>query len=98
MTEPTKSTFARRIRAPKPREKRYRIRDDVIKGLCLRVYPSGTRNFVLDRMTRGRRHYASIGSAEAMSVPQARCEARALIAAFTDTVNKSDGPMLFSPK
>ena len=92
MTEPTKSTFARRIRAARPREKRYSIRDDVIKGLCLRVYPSGTRNFVLDRMTRGRRHYASIGSDEAMSVPQARSEARDLIAAFTDTVKKNDGP------
>ena len=92
MTEPTKSTFARRIRAARPREKRYSIRDDVIKGLCLRVYPSGTRNFVLDRMTRGRRHYASIGRAESMSVPQARREARALIAAFTDTVKKSGGP------
>ncbi len=31
MTEPTKSTLARRIH------------EDVIKGLCLRVYPSGAR-------------------------------------------------------
>ena len=92
MTEPTKSTFARRIRAARPREKRYSIRDDVIKGLCLRVYPSGARNFALDRMTRGRRHYATIGNAETMSVPQARREARALIAAFTDTVKRDGSP------
>ena len=60
----------------------------MIKGLCLRVYPSGARNFALDRMTRGRRHYTTIGNAETMSVPQARREARALITAFTDTVKK----------
>ena len=92
MTEPTRSTFARRIRAARPREMRYSIRDDVIKGLCLRIYPSGARNFVLDRMTRGRRHYTTIGSAEAMSVPRARHEARELIAAFTDTVKNNGGP------
>ena len=92
MTDQPKSTFARRIRAAKPHGKRYDIRDDAITGLCLRVFPSGVRTFALNRMVRGRRRYATIGNADTMSVPEARREARELIAAFIDTVKKGDGP------
>ena len=59
MTDQPKSTFARRIRAAKPRDKRYDIRDDVIPGLGLRIFPSGVRTFILSRMVRGRRRYAT---------------------------------------
>ena len=90
MTE--KSTFARRARAAKPRAKRYDIRDDEIPGLSLRVFPSGARSFALDRMARGRRRYATLGDAAAMTVPEARAEARRLIAAFTLTVKNDGGP------
>ena len=41
MSEKPKSTFARRVRAAKPRAKKYEIRDDVITGLGLAVQPSG---------------------------------------------------------
>ena len=92
MSHQTKSTFARRVRAAKPRDKRYDIRDDVIPGLTLRVFPSGARSFALARMTRGRRRYATIGDADAMTVPEARTEARRLIAAFTETVKNDGGP------
>ena len=92
MTDKQKSTFARRVRAAKPREKRYDIRDDVIPGLFLRVFPSGARSFALDRLARGRRRFATIGSADTFTVPQARSEARRLIAAFTDTVKSDGGP------
>ena len=50
------------------------------------------RIFSLARMTRGRRRYATIGSAGTMSVPEAPREARSLIAAFTDTVKNDGGP------
>jgi len=90
MTE--QSTFARRVRAARPRAKRYDIRDDMIPGLFLRVFPSGARSFALDRMARGRRRYATLGSADAMTVPEARAEARRLIAAFTETVRNDGGP------
>ena len=90
MTDRTNSTFAPRVRAARPRDRRYDIRDDVVPGLSLRVFPSGVRTFSLARMARGRRRYATIGSADTMSVPEARREARRLIAAFTDTV-KNDG-------
>jgi len=92
MSDQTKSTFARRVRAAKPRETRYDIRDDVIPGLSLRVFPSGARRFALARMARGRRRYATIGDADAMTIPEACAEARRLIAAFTDTVKNDGGP------
>ena len=74
------------------RARRYGIRDDVVPGLFLRVFPSGARSFALDRMTRGRRRYATIGSADTLAVPEARREARKLIAAFLDTAKKDGGP------
>ena len=92
MIDQLKSTFARRIRAARPRDKRYDIRDDVITGLCLRIFPSGVRTFALSRMARGRRRYATVGNAETMTLPEARNEARKLIAAFIDTVKNNGGP------
>lgn len=58
MSDKPKSTFARRVRTTRPRDKRQDIRDDVVAGLLIRVYPSGTRTFTLERSVRGRRHYA----------------------------------------
>ena len=92
MTDRPESTFANRIRTAKPRDKRYEIRDDVIPGLVLRIFPNGVRTFALSHMARGCRRYATIGSAETMSVPEARNEARKLIAAFVDTVKKDGSP------
>ena len=87
-----KSTFARRVRAAKPRATKYEIRDDTVTGLGLAVQPSGTRTFVFNRMMRGRRRYATVGDADTMTVPEARAEARKLIAAFLDTVKNDNGP------
>ena len=86
------STFARRVRAAKPRVKRYDVADDVIQGLCLRVSPSGVRTFVLSRMVRGRRRYASIGRADALTIPEARREARRLIASYIEPATMDNGP------
>ena len=87
-----KSTFARRVRAARPRETRYDIRDDVIPGLTLRVFPSGARSFALARMVRGRRRYATVGSADAMTIPEARREARRLIASYIEPATRDSGP------
>lgn len=62
MTDNPESTFARRVRAAKPRARKYEIRDDVTTGLA--VQPSGMRIFVLNRMVRRRRRYATVDSAE----------------------------------
>ena len=87
-----RSTFARRVRAAKPRDQRRDIRDDVVPGLILRVYPSGARSFTLESMVRGRRRYATIGNADAMTIPKARREARSLIANYTEPASRGSGP------
>ena len=87
-----RSTFARRVRAAKPRDKRHDIRDDVVPGLTLRVYPSGARTFTLEGMVRGRRRYATIGNADAMTIPEARRQARRLIASYTEPAKQDRSP------
>ena len=62
MKEKPKFIFARRVRAAKPRARKYEIRDDVVTGLGLAVQPTGVRTFVLNRMVRGRRRYATVGT------------------------------------
>ena len=92
MIDKPKSTFARRVRAARPRDKRQDIRDDVVAGLLIRVYPSGARTFRLERSVRGRRHYANLGDASSMTIPQARREARRLIAGYTEPAKQGNGP------
>ena len=86
------STFARRVRAAKPRDKKYEVRDDVVTGLALAIQPTGVRTFFLARMVRGRRRRATIGSADAMTIPEARREARRLIASYIEPAKTDDGP------
>ena len=90
MTE--KSTFARRVRTAKPRPAKYEVRDDVVSGLALSIQPTGVRTFFLARMVRGRRRYATIGSADTMTIPEARREARRLIASYIEPAKQDNGP------
>ena len=90
MTE--KSTFARRVRAAKPRATKYEVRDDVVSGLALTIQPTGVRTFFLARMVRGRRRYATIGSADTMTIPEVRAEARRLIASYIEPAKQDSGP------
>ena len=92
MTDDPKSTFAKRVRAAKPRPRKYDVWDDVITGLGLRVGTSGHRSFFLRRSVRGRIRSATIGSADTMTVPEARAEARKLIATFINPARKHNGP------
>ena len=89
---PKPPTFAQRIRAARPRDRRYAVRDDVIPGLMLRVHPGGERIFVIERRVRRRWRYATIGPADSITVPEARREARQIIAGFLDTPAKTTGP------
>ncbi len=89
---PKSSTFAQRIRAAKPRDKRYAVRDDVLPGLMLRVHPGGERTYVIERRVRRRRRYATIGPADSITVSEARREAQHIIAGFLDTSAKTKGP------
>ena len=90
MTE--KSTFARRVRAAKPRATKHEVRDDVVSGLALAIQPTGVRTNFVSRMVRGRRRYATIGSADALAIPEARREARRLIASYIEPAKKDSGP------
>ena len=53
-----------RVRAAKSRAAKYEVRDDVVSGLALAIQPTGVRTYFLARMARGRRRYATIGSAD----------------------------------
>ena len=92
MTDRTKSTFSKRTRAAKPRPKKYDVWDDVISGLGRRVGTSGYRSFFLRRSVRGRLRLATIGNADDMTLPEARAEARKLIASFIEPARKDNGP------
>ena len=92
MSDQNKSTFAQRVRAAKPRTAKYEVRDDVVSGLALTIQPTGVRTFFLARMVRGRRRYATIGSADAMTIPEARREARRLIASYIEPAKTDNGP------
>lgn len=90
--ENPKSTFAERVHAAKPRTKRYDVWDDVTTGLALRVGTSGHRSFFLRRTVRGRIRSTTIGSVDTMTVPEARREARKLIATFIEPARQDNGP------
>ncbi len=92
MSDNPKSTFARRVRAAKAPEKRHDIHDDVIRGLSVRLYPSGARTFYLARMVRGHRRYATLGDAKTMAIPEARREARRLIASYFEPARQDNDP------
>ncbi len=87
-----KSTFARSVRAARPRAKKYEIRDDVVTGLALAIQPTGVRTFFFARMVRGRRRRATIGSADVMTIPEARREARRLIASYIEPAKTDNRP------
>ena len=87
-----KSTFARRVRAAKPRATKFEVRDDEVSGLVLAIQPTGVRTYFLSRIVRGRRRYATIGSADAMTIPEARRESRRLIASYIEPAKTESGP------
>ena len=87
MTDPTKSTFAMRIRVakPPPQEVRCLGRRD------FRPRPARRHErapFVLPAPTRAR----PLGHADTMSLLEARREARKLIATFIESARKDNGP------
>ena len=92
MTDRPKSTFAKRLRAARPREKAYEVRDDTVSGLGVTIQPTSVRTFFLARMVHGKRRYATIGSTGTTTVPEARREARRLIASYIEPAKTGSGP------
>jgi len=67
----------RSIHGAKPLDRPYEIRDADLKGLLLRVQPSGVKSYVVE-LRRGVRR--TVGSAQVVTLEQARVTARAWLA------------------
>jgi hypothetical protein len=67
-----------------PTAKRQKIKDLILPGLMLRVEPSGKKTWYVDyRRPNGQRTYHKIGSAEILTVMQARDVAQKFLASVT---------------
>jgi hypothetical protein len=68
------------VAALKPRPKSYTTPDRELRGLWIRVYPSGTKTFwAVTRQPDGKQVWTQIGRADAMSITAARERARVII-------------------
>lgn len=65
------------VKGARPLDRPYEIRDTELKGLMLRVQPSGVKSFVVE-LGRGKRR--TIGSASVVTLEQARVTARQWLA------------------
>ena len=81
MQEKLTQTIVQRIT---PTAKRQKIKDLLFPGLLLRVEPSGKKTWYVDyRRPNGKRTYHKIGSAEILTVAQARDAAQVFMASVT---------------
>lgn len=72
MNDRPNSTFARCVRAARPRARKCEIRDDNVIGLGLTIQPSGVRTLFFAHLVHGRRRFATTGSADVPTAPEAR--------------------------
>ena len=70
MTDKPKSTFAQRVRAAKPRAKKYDVWDDVISGLGLRVGTKRARAHPLGHHRQRRNPDRARGAARGSRTPR----------------------------
>ena len=71
-----------RVRALKPRKAAYDIRDGKLRGVGVRVLPSGAKRFFVHSQHRGERVWKIIGDAATMDVREARSRAVTVLAAI----------------
>ena len=74
----------RRVDALKPRRKMRDVRDADLKGYGIRVMPSGTKRYFVHTQQQGRRVWKTVGDAAALTEPEARIQARRILAAMRD--------------
>jgi hypothetical protein len=85
MEERRANLTKRTLDAAKPAVKDYQIWDSKVRGLGVRVYPSGARGFVLQyRNAAGRTRKIALGRYGILTVDQAREKATTLLAAIID--------------
>ena len=93
MSKPkSRPSFARRIAAARPREKKYCVWDDRISGLGVCIYPTGARSFFLRRKPHGKVRSVTLGRVGTLTVAQARQEARRVLPTLTDLPRDGGGP------
>ena len=81
-----------RIRALKPRDSAYDIRDAKLRGFGVRVLPSGAKRFFIHAQHRGERFWQIVGDADTMRIDEARARASSTLAAIRRDENASEGP------
>jgi integrase len=85
MEERRANLTKRMLDAAKPAAKDYQIWDTKVRGLGVRVYPSGTRGFILQyRNAAGRTRKIALGRYGILTVDQAREKATKLLGAIID--------------
>jgi integrase len=85
MEERRANLTKRTLDAAKPTAKDYQIWDTKVRGLGVRVYPSGARGFILQyRNAAGRTRKIALGRYGILTVDQAREKATKLLAAIID--------------
>jgi len=62
-----------------PGRRHLELADQVVPGLFLDVFPSGTRSFKLRYSLRGKRKFATLGSASLLTLEEARDRARQIL-------------------
>lgn len=72
----------RRIRDAKPTARRFILWDSKVKGLGVKVFPSGAKSYVLDYRAGGRQRRATIARCAELSLSDARKRAGAELAAI----------------
>src|SRR4051812_35721249 len=71
---------SRSLQSLQPAAKPYEVRDTELKGLLVRVQPSGISTYMCDfRRPDGRRARVKLGRTEVISIVQARDEARKIL-------------------
>jgi integrase len=69
----------RTVDAAEPREQRYLLFDGAVHGFALKVEPSGTKSFVVQKSQLGRSVRVTIGTYPDLTVEQARREAQRIV-------------------
>ena len=72
----------RLIDALKPRKKTFDVRDTELKGFGVRVRSSGTRRYFVQSQHEEIRTWRMLGDASGMSLEEARCRARSVLASL----------------
>ena len=72
----------RQIDALKPRKKTFDVRDTELKGFGVRVRSSGIKRYFIQRQQQEIRTWRIIGNAAAMTLEEARCHARSVLASL----------------